>query len=671
MVSEEQAAKRVKALHDQLNYHNHRYYVLDDPEISDADYDKLMRELQQLERDYPQLLSDNSPSQRVGAAPLKAFAEVQHQTPMLSLANAFDSDEVEQFVQRVRERLDLTSSQALQFTAEPKLDGLAISLLYRDGRFERAATRGDGSRGEDVTLNVKTIRSLPLQLHGKDYPSLLEVRGEVYMSKSGFLALNKTQAKNNAKTFANPRNAAAGSLRQLDASITAARPLSLACYAAFSGNQSSIDDSHFAALQKLTSWGFPVSAQIELVEGQEGCLRYYQKMAAKRASLDYDIDGVVYKVNDIALQDALGQVSRAPRWAIAHKFPAEEVETRLNAIDIQVGRTGILTPVARLEPVEVGGVVVTNATLHNADEIERMDVRVNDYVMIYRAGDVIPKVDRVVLEKRVKGARKFKFPSQCPECGSLVERIEGEAAQRCSGGLACPAQQREAIKHFNSRRAMDIEGLGDKLVEQLMEKGLIANVADLYQLQVEQLAALDRMGEKSAQNIVEALEKSKSTTLPRFIYALGIRDVGESTARNLALYFKTLDALMKADQEQLLEVPDVGPVVALRVSQFFLEQHNLDVIEKLRRSGVHWPQIESVGNQKFKGKSFVITGTLSMKRDELKQRLQEHGAKVSGSVSKKTDYVIAGENAGSKLDKAQELGISVLDEAQIEAMLAD
>jgi len=670
-VSEESATKRVKALHELLNYHNHRYYVLDDPEISDADYDKLLRELQQLEHDYPHLLSPNSPTQRVGAAPLKAFAEVVHQTPMLSLANAFDSDEVEQFVQRVRERLDFDSSQLLQFTAEPKLDGLAISLLYRDGRFERAATRGDGSRGEDVTLNVKTIRALPLQLQGKDFPALLEVRGEVYMSKKGFMALNKAQAANNAKTFANPRNAAAGSLRQLDASITATRPLSLACYAALGPQQAGIAESHFAALQRLKTWGFPVSSEIELVDGQEGCLRYYQKMAAKRAGLDYDIDGVVYKVNDIALQDALGQVSRAPRWAIAHKFPAQEVETRLNAIDIQVGRTGILTPVARLEPVEVGGVVVTNATLHNADEIERMDVRVNDYVMIYRAGDVIPKVDRVVLEKREKGARKFKFPTHCPECGSLVERIEGEAAQRCSGGLACPAQQREAIKHFNSRRAMDIEGLGDKLVEQLMDKGLIGNVADLYQLQVPQLAALERMGEKSAQNIIDALEKSKTTTLPRFIYALGIRDVGESTARNLATHFKSLDALINADYEQLLEVPDVGPVVSLRVVQFFHEQHNLDVIKKLRQSGVTWPQIESVGEQKLKGKTFVITGTLSMKRDDLKQRLLEHGAKVSGSVSKKTDYVIAGENAGSKLDKAEELGVTVIDEQQVSQLLAD
>lgn len=658
-------------LREQLNHHNYRYYVLDDPEVPDAEYDRLFRELQSLEEKYPALVSPDSPTQRVGAVPLAAFKEVKHKIPMLSLGNAFDDDEVLAFGRRVNEKL---GSEDVAFTVEPKLDGLAISLLYEDGMLVRAATRGDGMTGEDVTQNVRTIKSIPLHLIGDDYPRVLEVRGEVYMPKAGFEALNERQRAAGEKTFANPRNAAAGSLRQLDSRITATRPLAMFCYGVGQVDGGVLPDQHGAILHRLKDWGLRVCPEIATVQGIEACLSYYRNIAEQRAALPYDIDGVVYKVDDLAQQQVLGFVSRAPRWAIAHKFPAQEAVTRLVGIDVQVGRTGALTPVARLEPVEVGGVTVTNATLHNQDEIERMDLRVGDTVVIYRAGDVIPKVASVIMAQRPKGARRFKMPTQCPECGSDAERAPGEAIMRCSGGLFCPAQRKEAIKHYASRRAMDIEGLGDKLVEQLVDAGLIENPADLYHLSLETIAGLERMATKSAENLRKALEKSKSTTLARFLFALGIREVGETTAQNLANHYGQLDTIMQADEEDLQTVPDVGPIVAAHVVTFFKQTHNREVIEKLLASGVNWPAVEkvSVDSLPLAGKTVVLTGTLSsLGRSEAKEKLQMLGAKVTGSVSKKTDLVIAGEAAGSKRDKAEELGIEILDEAGLLALLGD
>lgn len=657
------------ALREQLNHHNYHYYVLDDPEVPDAEYDRLFRELQALEQRYPALVTSDSPTQRVGAKPLSAFAEVQHVVPMLSLGNAFDDDEVLAFGRRVSEKL---GTEDVVFTAEPKLDGLAISLLYENGVLMRAATRGDGATGEDVTQNVRTIKSIPLHLLGDDFPSLLEVRGEVYMPKAGFEALNERQRAAGEKPFANPRNAAAGSLRQLDSKIAATRPLTIFCYGVGQVEQGELPDSHGAILQRLKDWGLRVCPEIETVRGIGSCLAYYRRIAEHRAALSYDIDGVVYKVDDLAQQQVLGFVSRAPRWAIAHKFPAQEAITQLLGIDVQVGRTGALTPVARLAPVEVGGVTVTNATLHNQDEIERMDVRVGDTVVVYRAGDVIPKVDSVVLSQRPKHTRRFEMPKHCPECGSDVEREEGEAIMRCSGGLFCPAQRKQAIKHFASRRAMDIEGLGDKLVDQLVDAGLVENPADLYQLSLEAVAGLERMAEKSARNLLDALEKSKSTTLARFLFALGIREVGETTALSLANHYRSLDAIMQADAENLQTVPDVGPVVAAHVVTFFKQRHNREVIDKLLAAGVHWPWIEKIETAALPlaGKTAVLTGTLSsLSRDEAKQKLQALGAKVAGSVSKKTDLVIAGEAAGSKLEKAEALGIEILDESGLITLL--
>jgi DNA ligase (NAD+) len=651
-------------LREQLNYHNYRYYVLDDPEVPDAEYDRLFRELQALEERYPALVSSDSPTQRVGAKPLAAFAEVQHVVPMLSLGNAFDDEEVLAFGRRLSEKL---GTEDIVFTVEPKLDGLAISLLYENGVLVRAATRGDGMTGEDVTQNVRTIKSIPLHLLGDDYPRLLEVRGEVYMPKAGFEALNKRQLAAGEKPFANPRNAAAGSLRQLDSKIAATRPLTIFCYGVGQVEQGELPHSHGAILQRLKDWGLRVCPEIETVRGIESCLVFYRRIAEQREALPYDIDGVVYKVDNLAQQQVLGFVSRAPRWAIAHKFPAQEAITQLLGIDVQVGRTGALTPVARLAPVEVGGVTVTNATLHNQDEIERMDVRVGDTVVVYRAGDVIPKVASVVLSQRPKHTHRFEMPRQCPECGSDVEREEGEAIMRCSGGLFCPAQRKQAIKHFASRRAMDIEGLGDKLVDQLVDAGLVENPADLYQLSLETVAGLERMAEKSAQNLLDALEKSKSTTLARFLFALGIREVGETTALSLANHYRTLDAIMQADEEDLQTVPDVGPIVAAHVVTFFKQPHNREVIKQLiaKGKGVHWPAIEMVEPEALPlaGKTIVLTGTLSrMSRTEEKQQLQKLGAKVAGSVSKKTDLVIAGEAAGSKLEKAESLGVETMDE---------
>ena len=665
-----QVAQRAAALRDQIAYHNYRYYVLDDPEISDAEFDKLFRELQQLERDHPTLITPDSPTQRVGAAPLAEFGEVKHVIPMLSLDNAFSEDEVRAFDRRVREGLE---KEEVRYAAEPKLDGLAVSLLYQAGALTKAATRGDGYTGEDITQNVRTIASVPLRLRGKRYPQTLEVRGEVYMTKKGFRELNERQEQKGEKLFANPRNAAAGSLRQLDSRITAQRPLEICCYGVGQVEGGNLAEYHSAILEQLLDWGLRVSPERSLVTGTEGCLNYFGKMAAKRAALGYEIDGVVYKVDSLAQQRQLGFVARAPRWAVAHKFPAEEVTTKVLDIQVQVGRTGALTPVARLEPVAVAGVTVSNATLHNEDEVHRKDVRVGDTVIIRRAGDVIPEVVGVVKERRPDKTKIFHLPKHCPICGSEVVRVEGEAAARCSGGLYCAAQRKEAIRHFASRRAMDIEGLGDKLVEQLVEQALIKDIADLYKLKHEQVAGLERMGAKSAENLLNALNKSKDTTLARFLFALGIREVGEATAQALAQYFGELDAIAAADVEALQAVPDIGPVVAQQICAFFHEHHNRDVIQKLQAAGVHWPKVERrTVSSPLVGKIFVLTGTLSgMTRDEAKQRLQALGAKVAGSVSARTDYVVAGDEPGSKLEKAHSLNVKVLDERQFLKLLED
>ena len=663
--------KRIQELRDQINHHNYLYYVLDSPEIPDAEFDKLFRELQSLEQQHPDLITTDSPTQRVGAKPLKEFGEIHHQIPMLSLGNAMDEEEVHNFGRRVAELLDQSDVDQIEYTAEPKLDGLAISIMYENGYLIQAATRGDGFSGEDVTQNVRTINSVPLKLVGKDYPQILEVRGEVYMPKAGFLALNEKQAAAGLKTFANPRNAAAGSLRQLDSGITASRPLAMYCYGVGRVEGKQLPDRHGEILQRLRHWGLRVSPEIKTVKGIKGCLKYFADISQRRDSLDYEIDGVVYKVDRIDQQETLGFVSRAPRWAIAHKFPAQEAMTQVLGIEVSVGRTGALTPVAKLKPVDVGGVTVSNATLHNQDEIQRLDVRVGDTVVIYRAGDVIPKVDRVIPSLRPKHTSVFHMPKRCPVCGSEVERREGEAATRCTGGLFCAAQRKNSIKHFNSRRAMDVDGMGDKLVDQLVDKELIHDAADMYSLSKEQLAGLERMADKSAQNILDALEKSKATTLARFIYALGIRDVGEATALALAKHFGDLEELIRADEETLQQIPDVGPVVANSIVKFFHQKHNREVIHKLIKAGVHWPKVERVQQRQLplQGKSFVITGTLSIKRDDLKNRLQDLGAKVSGSVSKNTDYVIVGEDPGSKYEKARQLNITILDEKAAMDML--
>ncbi len=653
--------RRAAALREQLNYHNYRYYVLDAPEVPDAEYDKLFRELLALEQEYPALVSADSPTQRVGAAPLAAFDAVRHALAMLSLDNAFSEEDVMDFDRRVREGLKV---DAVDYAAEPKLDGLAVSLLYEHGVLIRAATRGDGYTGEDVTQNVRTIHSVPLRLVGKPYPRRLEVRGEVYMPKQGFLEMNKRQEENGEKIFANPRNAAAGSLRQLDPRITAMRPLAIYCYGVGVMEGGELPQRHSAILDQLRLWGLRVSDERAVVKGAVGCLDYFAKLAVKRADLPYEVDGVVYKVDDLAQQRQLGFVSRAPRWAVAHKFPAEEAMTTVLGIDVQVGRTGAITPVARLAPVSVAGVTVSNATLHNEDEVHRKDVRVGDTVIIRRAGDVIPEVVSVIKERRPAGTRIFHLPKHCPVCGSEVVRVEGESVARCSGGLYCPAQRKEAIRHFASRRAMDIEGLGDKLVDQLVEKGLVHGVADLYQLTLEQLAELERMGRKSAENLLQALETSKHTSLPRFLYALGIREVGEATALALAQHFGDLPPIIAADADVLQTVPDVGPVVAQHIVAFFHEEHNREVIAKLQAAGVRWPVLERrVQLLPLAGKTFVLTGTMqAMSREVAKEKLQALGAKVAGSVSAKTSYVVVGEEAGSKLDKARELGIAMLDE---------
>lgn len=682
MTAVAEAAARAAVLRAELDRHNHAYYVLDAPTIPDAEYDKLFRELQALEQQHPELLTADSPTQRVGAAPLKEFPPHVHGVPMLSLNNAFAAAEVEAFDKRVRDGLETVT--AVDYAVEPKFDGLAISLTYEHGLFTRGATRGDGVTGEEVTPNLRTLRSIPLRLPGADWPPLIEIRGEVLMFKADFAKLNARQRERGEKEFANPRNAAAGSLRQLDSRITAGRPLSFFAYGVGAGAESLALRTHGELMDRLAAAGFPVAPQRRVVTGSDGLLEFFAEIEKLRPGLPYDIDGVVYKVNRFDWQARLGFVSRAPRFAIAHKFPAEEAMTEVLDIDVQVGRTGAITPVARLKPVSVGGVTVTNATLHNEDEVRRKDVRVGDTVIVRRAGDVIPEVVAVVLEKRPmrdlvtprhEAWDLLKLYPTCPKCGSAVVRGEDEAVARCTGGLYCPAQRKQAIWHFASRRAMDIEGLGDKLIDQLVDTGRVHSPADLYdreKLTVDVLAGLERMGEKSAQNLVAAIEASKETTLARFIYALGIRNVGEATARDLAKHFGNLDALLAADVDALQTVPDVGPVVAACIASFLAEEHNLEVIRSLRRAGVAWPEGETLeaGPQWLAGKTLVLTGTLpTLKRDEAKAMIEAVGGKVAGSVSKKTDYVVAGEEAGSKLEKAQELGVAVIDEAGLLKLL--
>ncbi|MDO8301252.1 MAG: NAD-dependent DNA ligase LigA [Lacisediminimonas sp.] len=667
-------AGRAAWLRAELNRHGHAYYVLDQPTIPDAEYDLLFRELQELEQAHPELASPDSPTRRVGAAPLAQFAQVTHTVPMLSINNGFSDDDVLAFDRRVRETLK--EIDEVDYAAELKFDGLAINLRYENGVLVRAATRGDGATGEDVTVNIRTVRSICLRLQTDNPPQVLDVRGEVMMYKADFARLNARQREAGQREFVNPRNAAAGSLRQLDSRITAQRSLRFFAYGIGSLEGAEMPASHAALLDWYVSLGVPVCAERAVVRGAQGLLAFYRDIGQRRAALPWDIDGVVYKVNDLAQQQKLGFVSRAPRFAMAHKFPAEEATTLVQDIGVQVGRTGAITPVARLAPVFVGGVTVTNATLHNEDEVRRKDIRIGDTVIVRRAGDVIPEVVAHVPERRPADARQFVMPSSCPVCGSPIVRPEEEAIARCSGGwMKCAAQRKGGLLHFVSRRAMDVEGLGDQLVEQLVDKNLIATPADLYKLGLVALAELDRMADKSAQNVLDALEKSKSTTLARFIYALGIRHVGESTAKELARHFGRIDELMQASDERLLQVADIGPVVARSVRSFFDDPLNIELIEQLRAAGVHWPDAEPMAMAAPKplhGKIFVLTGTLpTMARDQAAALIEAAGGKVSGSVSKKTSYVVAGEEAGSKLAKAQELGVTVLDEDGLKQLLRE
>jgi len=665
-----QVQQEIEALRAELNQHNYRYYVLDDPSVPDAEYDRLLRQLQHFEADNPQLITVESPTQRVGAQPLSAFGEVAHEVRMLSLDNAFDDDEMRDFERRIKDRLK--DDADLEFACEPKLDGIAVSLLYEEGLFVRGATRGDGQTGENITQNLRTVPSIPLKLMGSGWPQRLEVRGEVYMPKAGFDAFNRQALAKDEKPFVNPRNAAAGSLRQLDARITAKRPLEMCCYSVGVVEGGELPVNHSEVLKQLHGWGFRINDQMAVVQGIEGCIAYYQSLQTRRDTLHYEIDGIVFKLNLLKLQQQVGFVSRAPRWAIAYKFPAQEEITQLLDVEFQVGRTGAVTPVARLEPVFVGGVTVSNATLHNGDEIERLGVRCGDTVIVRRAGDVIPQVVQVVLDKRPENSQMIEFPATCPVCDSDVVRAEGEAVARCTGGLYCAAQRKEAIKHFASRKAFDVEGLGDKLVDMLVDQQLINSIADLFHLEHSAVSGLERMGDKSAQNLLDALQKSKQTTLARFIYALGIREVGEATAASLANHFAELDTLLQASEEQLLDVDDVGPIVASHIVHFFQQSHNQDIIMALLAEGVQWPVIEkkSVQETPLAGQTWVLTGTLEvLTRDQAKARLVALGAKVSGSVSAKTHCVVAGAKAGSKLNKAEALGIAVRDESALLVLL--
>jgi len=655
---------QLSTLREQLAYHGHRYYVEDNPEIPDAEYDRMMQQLLALEAEHPELVTVDSPSQRVGGKPLGGFTQVTHELPMLSLDNAFNDEELQAFEKRMTDRLIAPAS--LSYCCEPKLDGLAVSLMYENGILVQAATRGDGTTGENITANVRTIRSIPLKLQGEGWPVRLEVRGEVFLPKKGFDELNARALKKGEKTFANPRNAAAGSLRQLDSKITATRPLSFYAYSVGIVEGLELAPSQYGRLVQLKSWGVPMCPEIRLLDSLDKVIGYYQKIGEKRQSLPYEIDGVVIKIDDVALQDQLGFVARAPRWAIAYKFPAQEEMTRLNNVEFQVGRTGAITPVAKLEPIFVGGVTVSNATLHNADEVARLGVMVGDTVIIRRAGDVIPQIVSVIESRRPADAEPIVFPTECPVCASKIERVEGEAVARCSGGLFCQAQRKEALKHFVSRKALDVDGCGEKVIEQLVDREMVTTPADLFKLSAGVVTVLERMGPKSAQNLVDSLEKSKQTTLARFLYSLGIREVGEATAANLANHFETLDAISQATKEQLIEVSDVGAIVAEHLFNFFREEHNLTVINELLDVGIFWPAVEKApegAELPLDGKTVVLTGSLSqLTRTDAKAALQNLGAKVTGSVSKKTDLLVAGEAAGSKLAKAQDLGIEIWDE---------
>ena len=658
--------QQIDTLRQDLRRYEYEYHVLDNPTIPDAEYDRLFHQLKALEAAHPELITADSPTQRVGAKPLSGFAQIRHEIPMLSLDNAFSDEEFYAFVKRIEDRL-IRLPEPLTFCCEPKLDGLAVSILYVNGVLTQAATRGDGMTGEDITANIRTIRNIPLQLLMDNPPARLEVRGEVFMPHEGFERLNQQALEKGEKTFANPRNAAAGSLRQLDPKITSKRPLVLNAYGIGIAEGVDLPNTHYDRLQWLKSIGIPVNPEIRLCNGTDEVLDFYRDIQNKRSSLGYDIDGTVLKINDIALQEKLGFISKAPRWAIAYKFPAQEELTRLNDVEFQVGRTGAITPVAKLEPVFVAGVTVSNATLHNGDEIERLDIAIGDTVVIRRAGDVIPQIIGVLHDRRPADARPIIFPKTCPVCDSAIVRIEGEAVARCTGGLFCAAQRKEALKHFVSRKAMDIDGVGGKLIEQLVDRELIHTPADLFKLDLTTLTRLERMGAKSAENALASLEKAKNTTLARFIFALGIREVGEATALNLANHFKTLEALQNADLDALQQVPDIGEVVANRILAFWHEPHNVAVVNDLIAQGVHWETVETkeVTENRFKGKTVVLTGTLTqMGRNEAKALLQDMGAKVSGSVSAKTDFVIAGDAAGSKLTKAQELGVTILTEEE-------
>lgn len=668
-------SKKIESLREQIRHHNFRYHALDDPEIPDVEYDRLMRELQSLEQENPELVTPDSPTQRVGDAPISAFGTVQHQLPMLSLSNAISEDELQKFHRRVVERLGLEDADHLQYSAEPKLDGAAVSLMYENGKLTRGATRGDGTTGEDISHNVRTIQSIPLKLIGSGYPKRLEVRGEIFMPKAGFEAYNKKARAAGEKTFVNPRNAAAGSLRQLDPRLTAERPLDMYVYSVGVVEGGELPKRHSEIISQLQEWGLKVCPERRVVKGVAECLVYYADIGRRRHDLAYEIDGVVYKVDSLELQEKLGFVSRAPRWAIAHKFPAQEELTEVLGVDFQVGRTGAVTPVARLKPVFVGGVTVSNATLHNIDELHRKDVRVGDTVIVRRAGDVIPEVARVIASRRPKNTRRVQLPKTCPVCNSRVEREEGEAVARCTGGLFCAAQRAEALKHFVSRRALDIEGFGAKLIEQLVESDRLKSPADLFQLSKKELSELNRMGEKSADNLVRSIESSKSTSLSRFLYALGIREVGDATAAGLAAHYGRLENIVAASEEELQGVPDVGPIVASRIRAFFQEKHNLEVVTRLQDSGVYWPESDPVvlsEDGPLAGKTFVITGTLvDMTRDQAKKFIQSAGGRVTGSISRKTDYLIAGEKAGSKLTKARKLDVSIIDTDELLSLIAN
>lgn len=664
--------KEIEVLRSEIEHHNYLYHSLDTPEITDREFDLLFRRLAELEAQHPQLVTPESPTRRVGSEPLSSFQQVLHRLPMLSLDNAFNAEDLRDFDHRIKTRLD--SEVAPTYTCEPKIDGVAVSILYQEGRLVQAATRGDGTSGEDITANVRTIDTIPLRLRGKGYPATLEVRGEIYISKSGFRKMNERAAREGDKLFVNPRNAAAGSLRQLDSRLTAKRPLTMYCYSVGLAAGGDLPARHGEILESLKEWGFRINPLVETVTGIEKCVAYYKRMLATRDQLPYEIDGVVIKVDAIGLQNRLGLLTRTPRWAIAHKFPPEEATTRVEDVEFQVGRTGAITPVARLKPVFVGGVTIRNATLHNMDEITRLGLMLGDTVVIQRAGDVIPKVVRVLEEKRVPDAETIQLPDSCPACGSDVVIASGEVVARCTGGMYCSAQRKENIRHFAARMAMDIDGLGEKLVYQLVDEKLIQTSADLYKLKAQDIIPLDRMAPKSAHNLIAALERSKQTTLPRFIYSLGISDVGESTAKSLARHYDDLDTIMAADEESLQEVPDVGPVVARRIAVFFRQAHNREIIESLLQSGITW-SVDEAGRgppQSLEGQTFVFTGSLSvLSRNEAKAKLQFLGARVSGSVSGKTAYVVAGAAAGSKLKKAQELGVEILSEDALLALLAE